>query len=327
MADDKQLTVAELLARNKAERDAKASSRDEAPRRRRRRSLDEGGISVAELTGNLPKVDANPAQSKHSSVGIDEPAPVIPAPKKQPAPARDQASAGSDPEIKDQAKKANAESKAGAKPSSKEGAKPGAIKPHNDETTVIKRVEAQEPEAKKPQAQEADTAKPAPKAGAKLKEKDKLEETGVIPVVTPEAGEDKRGALAKPEEKAAERAAEKAAKKDSADGAKAEAVEEDGLATFGEDVEEEAREEDSKVNPVAVIILALIGVVLGAVVFKGFEILWTALNGVLVGVLALVVTGVMVGVIHALRTNTDKVSMGLAGVVGLVLTFGPLLIV
>lgn len=317
MADDKQLTVAELLARNKAERDAKASSRDEAPRRRRRRSLDEGGISVAELTGNLPKVDANPAQSKHSSVGIDEPAPVIPAPKKQPAPARDQAPAGSDPEIKDQAKKANAESKAGAKPSSKEGAKPGAIKPHNDETTVIKRVEAQE----------ADTAKPAPKAGAKLKEKDKLEETGVIPVVTPEAGEDKRGALAKPEEKAAERAAEKAAKKDSADGAKAEAVEEDGLATFGEDVEEEAREEDSKVNPVAVIILALIGVVLGAVVFKGFEILWTALNGVLVGVLALVVTGVMVGVIHALRTNTDKVSMGLAGVVGLVLTFGPLLIV
>lgn len=317
MADDKQLTVAELLARNKAERDAKASSRDEAPRRRRRRSLDEGGISVAELTGNLPKVDANPAQSKHSSVGIDEPAPVIPAPKKQPAPARDQASAGSDPEIKDQAKKANAESKAGAKPSSKEGAKPGAIKPHNDETTVIKRVEAQE----------ADTAKPAAKAGAKLKEKDKLEETGVIPIVTPEAGEDKRGALAKPEEKAAGRAAEKAAKKDSADGAKAEAVEEDGLATFGEDVEEEAREDDSKVNPVAVIILALIGVVLGAVVFKGFEILWTALNGVLVGVLALVVTGVMVGVIHALRTNTDKVSMGLAGVVGLVLTFGPLLIV
>lgn len=317
MADDKQLTVAELLARNKAERDAKASSRDEAPRRRRRRSLDEGGISVAELTGNLPKVDANPAQSKHSSVGIDEPAPVIPAPKKQPAPARDQAPAGSDPEIKGQAKQAKAESKAAAKPSSKEGTKPGAIKPHNDETTVIKRVEAQE----------ADTAKPAAKAGAKLKEKDKLEETGVIPVVTPEAGEDKRGALAKPEEKAAERAAEKAAKKDSADGAKAEAVEEDGLATFGEDVEEEAREDDSKVNPVAVIILALIGVVLGAVVFKGFEILWTALNGVLVGVLALVVTGVMVGVIHALRTNTDKVSMGLAGVVGLVLTFGPLLIV
>ncbi|QCB27609.1 hypothetical protein [Corynebacterium endometrii] len=323
MADDKQLTVAELLARNKAERDAKASSRDEAPRRRRRRSLDEGGISVAELTGNLPKVDANPAQSKHSSVGIDEPAPVIPAPKKQPAPVRDQAPAGSDPEIKDQAKQAKAESKAGAKPSSKEGAKPGVIKPHNDETTVIKRVEAQEAESKKPQAQKVDTAK----AGAKLKEKDKLEETGVIPVVTPEAGEDKRGALAKPEEKAAERAAEKAEKKNSADGAKAEAVEEDGLDTFGEDVEEEAREEDSKVNPVAVIILALIGVVLGTVVFKGFEILWTALNGVLVGVLALVVTGVMVGVIHALRTNTDKVSMGLAGVVGLVLTFGPLLIV
>ena len=51
MADKKQLTVAELLARN-----AKDRSGEEKSSRRHRRSLDEGGISVAELTGNLEKL-------------------------------------------------------------------------------------------------------------------------------------------------------------------------------------------------------------------------------------------------------------------------------
>ncbi len=44
---------------------------------RHRRSLDEGGISVAEPTGNLKKVEASPAEAKHTSVSIDEDAPVI----------------------------------------------------------------------------------------------------------------------------------------------------------------------------------------------------------------------------------------------------------
>ena len=80
MADKKQLTVAELLARN-----AKDRPGEEKSPRRRRRSLDEGGISVAELTGNLEKVKATPAEAKHSNVSIDETAPVIPAPKKETA--------------------------------------------------------------------------------------------------------------------------------------------------------------------------------------------------------------------------------------------------
>ena len=80
MADKKKLTVAELLARDKKARGEKGG-KDDKRSRRHRRSLDEGGISVAELTGNLKKVKASPAEAKHTSVSIDEDAPVIRAPK------------------------------------------------------------------------------------------------------------------------------------------------------------------------------------------------------------------------------------------------------
>jgi len=65
MSDDKQLTVAELLARaGKEDSDADGTSGgrarsgkegSEKPRRRRRRSMEDGGgVSVAELTGAVP---------------------------------------------------------------------------------------------------------------------------------------------------------------------------------------------------------------------------------------------------------------------------------
>ncbi|EEI16146.1 hypothetical protein [Corynebacterium lipophiloflavum] len=72
MSDDSQLTVAELLSRAQKENPGA-----DQPRRRRRRSLDEGGVSVAELTGSLRKVEARPVEAKHSSVPID---PVEPEP-------------------------------------------------------------------------------------------------------------------------------------------------------------------------------------------------------------------------------------------------------
>lgn len=80
MSEDKQLTVAELLARAGSENRDGAASRP-----RRRRSLDDGGVSVAELTGSLKKVEAQPAESKHSSVPLDAPAePEKPAEKPEP---------------------------------------------------------------------------------------------------------------------------------------------------------------------------------------------------------------------------------------------------
>ncbi|WJY67219.1 hypothetical protein [Corynebacterium auris] len=80
MSEDKQLTVAELLARAGSENRDGAASRP-----RRRRSIDDGGVSVAELTGSLKKVEAQPAESKHSSVPLDAPAePEKPAEKPEP---------------------------------------------------------------------------------------------------------------------------------------------------------------------------------------------------------------------------------------------------
>lgn len=93
------------------------------------------------------------------------------------------------------------------------------------------------------------------------------------------------------------------------------------------ETEEDFEEEDEKLNPFSVLLLALIGIVLGAVVFKGFEILWDSFSRSVVAILAIAVTALMVALVHVLRTNRDGISMTLAAFVGLVLTFGPLLIV
>lgn len=62
-------------------------------------------------------------------------------------------------------------------------------------------------------------------------------------------------------------------------------------------------------------------------IFLAFEMLWERLNNWLVALLAVAVTLGLVGLVHALRTSRDGFSMVLAGIVGLVMTFGPLLIV
>lgn len=93
------------------------------------------------------------------------------------------------------------------------------------------------------------------------------------------------------------------------------------------DDHDESVSEGEGMNPVAVILLALAGIVLGVVVFKGFEMLWDALNNYLVAALAVGVTGVMAGIVHALRTERDGLSMTLAVIVGLLLTFGPAVLV
>lgn len=253
MADEKQLTVAELLARNQKDR-----SGGEKSSRRRRRSLEEGGISVAELTGNLEKVKATPAEAKHSNVSIDETAPVIPAPQKDAEKTESKQQTDSTPQA--DAVRVERPDKADSEPQRSQ--------PSNEDTRVIQRV------------------KDAPEK----KSEDKVEEE--VEDETTTTGE-------------------------------LEAVDHDveEYDEYDEDYEEE------KLNPFAVVVLALMGIVLGAIVFKGFEILWDRFDRLVVVVLGVVVTGVIVGIVHALRTNRDGLSMFLAAVVGLVLTFGPLLVV
>lgn len=287
MADKKQLTVAELLARN-----AKNRPGEEKTPRRRRRSLDEGGISVAELTGNLEKVKATPAEAKHSSVSIDETAPVIPAPKKEQKEQPKQETPQQE-ESKKKADKPQAAAVPVEKPAESETKR---SQPSDEDTRVIQKVK-DEPKKK------AEAKKTEAKAEPKVEEKtDDKAETKVADKPVPQAAE--------------------ATEDDTFTTGELEAVDQD-LEEYDEDYDEE----EGKLNPFAVVLLALVGIVLGAIVFKGFEILWDRFDRLVVVVLGVVVTGVIVGIVHALRTSRDGLSMFLAAVAGLVLTFGPLLVV
>ena len=345
MADQNKLTVAELLARNNKARGEKESKKDNRSRRHRR-SLDEGGISVAELTGNLKKVKASPAEAKHTSVSIDEDAPVIRSPKSA-------EQAGAEKASVDSAKKPAAEpaakpaAKRAAQPAAKAAAqspdKPAAQKPADtraaqdaakknqpsaDDTAVIQRVDkagdakpaaakaaADTPAAKKPAADKAraekqGTAKPA----AEKPKDDKRAKAAGAGAAAAGAGAAGAGAAA---------AAVPASKKAGV----AKSAEETGNLPKVEDNEDWVEEEHEKLNPVSILLMIVAGILLAIVIFKGFEILWDNFPRLVVAVLALCVTAIMVGVTHALRTARDGFSMFLAGFTGLVLTFGPLLLV
>ncbi|MDU4729278.1 tripartite tricarboxylate transporter TctB family protein [Corynebacterium kefirresidentii] len=364
MADQNKLTVAELLARNNKARGEKESKKDNRSRRHRR-SLDEGGISVAELTGNLKKVKASPAEAKHTSVSIDEDAPVIRSPKSAEQAGAEKAVAGkagadstkkpaADPAAKPAAKraaqpaaKAAQTTKPAARPTTKTaaassatpaaqkpaatGAAPDAAKknqPSADDTAVIQRVDkageakpaaaksaADTPAAKKPAADKAraekqGTAKPA----AEKPKDDKRAKAAGAGAAAAGAGAAGAGAAA---------AAVPASKKAGV----AKSAEETGNLPKVEDNEDWVEEEHEKLNPVSILLMIFAGILLAIVIFKGFEILWDNFPRLVVAVLALCVTAIMVGVTHALRTARDGFSMFLAGFTGLVLTFGPLLLV
>jgi len=365
MADKKKLTVAELLARDKKARGEKGG-KDDKRSRRHRRSLDEGGISVAELTGNLKKVKASPAEAKHTSVSIDEGAPVIRAPKAADATDTDSAKKSTDkpasqsaattaaqPAAPKAAPKtaAKAEPKAAPKsadkPAAKAAAKPAqtakpaaagaaqeaAMKnqPSADDTAVIQRVDKAKaddakPAATKPAAAKAGTAKPAAEkptadkaSGAKPAAEKPVAEKPKADKGTKAAGAGAAAAGAG----AAAAAAVPASKKAGV----AKDAEETGNLPKVEDDKEWIEEEHEKLNPVSILLMIVAGILLAIVIFKGFEILWDSFPRLVVAILALCVTAIMVGVTHALRTARDGFSMFLAGFTGLILTFGPLLLV
>lgn len=360
MADKKKLTVAELLARDKKARGEKGG-KDDKRSRRHRRSLDEGGISVAELTGNLKKVEASPAEAKHTSVSIDEDAPVIRAPKAADATDADSAKKSTDkpasqsaattaaqPAAPKAAPKtaAKAEPKAAPKsadkPAAKAAAKPAQTakpaaataaqeaakknQPSADDTAVIQRVGKAKADDAKPAAARAAAAKPAAeKPAADKTSADKA--SAAKPVAEkPKADKDAKAAGAGAATAGAGTAATAAVPASKKAGV-AKDAEETGNLPKVEDDEEWIEEEHEKLNPVSILLMIVAGILLAIVIFKGFEILWDSFPRLVVAILALCVTAIMVGVTHALRTARDGFSMFLAGFTGLILTFGPLLLV
>ena len=347
MSEEK-LTVAELMARA-----AKEGHSTDAPRRRRRRSIEDGGISVAELTGSIPAVKEKPVESKHSAVKIDDPAEPEQKPEQKAEPK---------PEPKAEPK-SEQPAKTPATPAAKPAAKPAVDKkPGQKASTSTPAPKAAE------LATEKVVDKPAPKAEPKLSvvkdsatdtaekdaparpapstdetivlsivdEKDPIRlTTGAFPVVPPSAV---KPAPATP---AAGATGEEAADAEfaAAGASPADTTQMDAITgdfdqidatdrdEDHEDADEDADEEPGKISVFSVLLMAIVGVVLGAAVFLAFEMLWERLSNWLVAILAVAVTLGMVGLVHALRTSRDRFSMVLAGIVGLVMTFGPLLVV
>ncbi len=348
MADKKKLTVAELLARDKKARGEKGG-KDDKRSRRHRRSLDEGGISVAELTGNLKKVEASPAEAKHTSVSIDEDAPVIRAPKAAEATDADSAKKSTDKPASQSAATTAAQPaapkaapKSADKPAAKAAAKPAQTakpaaaaaaqeaakknQPSADDTAVIQRVGKAKADDAKPAAAKAAAAKPAAeKPAADKSSADKA--TAAKPVAEkPKADKDAKAAGAGAATAGAGAAAAAAVPASTKAGV-AKDAEETGNLPKVEDDEEWIEEEHEKLNPVSILLMIVAGILLAIVIFKGFEILWDSFPRLVVAILALCVTAIMMGVTHALRTARDGFSMFLAGFTGLILTFGPLLLV
>ena len=327
MADKNKLTVAELLARDKKARGEKGGKGDKRSRRHRR-SLDEGGISVAELTGNLKKVEASPAEAKHTSVSIDEDAPVIRAPKAADATDADSAKKSTDKPAAKAAAKPAASAPSAAQSTAKKPAAAGAVQeaakkkqPSADDTAVIQRVDKAKADDAKPAAAKAAAEKPTvDKSGA-----DKA--TAAKPVAEKPKADKGAKAAGAGAAAAGAGAAAAAAVPASKKAGVAKSAEETGNLPKVEDDEEWIEEEHEKLNPVSILLMIVAGILLAIVIFKGFEILWDSFPRLVVAILALCVTAIMVGVTHALRTARDGFSMFLAGFTGLILTFGPLLLV
>lgn len=165
MSEQKQLTVAEILAR------AQKENPELGTRRRRRRSLEDGGVSVAELTGSIKKVEAKPAESRHSSVPIDAPAEKPAAPAAPAKPVDSEAPAAA-PKVEPKVEK----------PEVKKVEVKKAERASEDETAVIKKVpDAPAAPAPKTEAPKTEAPKPAPivdldAAPTKVEELEELDE-------------------------------------------------------------------------------------------------------------------------------------------------------
>ena len=95
---------------------------------------------------------------------------------------------------------------------------------------------------------------------------------------------------------------------------------------FNED-DELDESDNQKVSVLSVVLMVIIAIAVGVGMFKGFEMLWANMSMIVTALLAVAATGAIVGIVHALRTERDGLSMVLAGAAGLAVTFGPLAIV
>lgn len=322
---DKQLTVAELLAR--AEKENPSGAR----RPRRRRSLEDGGVSVAELTDSFKKVEAKPAEVKHSSVPIDAPSDTpkktpTQAPKPEPTPAAQKPASKTEP--KPVSKVAP---KPVSKPEPKVAPKP-ADKPAQAESVKLRPAakpaeQAPKPAEKpaaapvsKPVSKPVDKPAPAPAASTTTKVQPASDDTTVLrkiegetegkaePVVKQElAQSDDTGEIRTVD------APEPQAREDSLDAPEAE---------YDTDYEVE----EASVNPILLVLLVFFGVLLGVLGFLAFKWLWANTMAIVAGLVGVAAVAAVVAAVGAMAGGRDKVTMIIAGLAAAVVAFGPALL-
>lgn len=346
MSEEKQLTVAEILAK------ARSENPDAGSRRRRRRSLEDGGVSVAELTGSLKKVEARPVEARHSSVPIDAPSTNPQTTANEPA--------------KPAAAQATPAAKPAATPKPSVAPKPS---PATENTAVIRKVtttsqprsgEAKQPvqapkasQAAKPeQAPKTDAPRafPEPKPAAQPKPVTQPgptnAETAVIPAVRNTAAprtETVRSKAARTETVRAEaerpeftRPEEGSYETDSFDLFDEEprqqpAASDDTVPAASDDTvlvddtvpADDIVIEDDSVNPIVLVLLVFLGVLAGVLGFLAFQWIWAHTSTIVAVLLGIVAVAAVVFGVRAMRTGRDTMTMILAGLAAAVAAFGP----
>lgn len=328
---DKQLTVAELLAR--AEKENPSGAR----RPRRRRSLEDGGVSVAELTDSFKKVEAKPAEVKHSSVPIDAPSDT---PKKTPtqAPKPEPTPAAPKPEPKTEPKPVSkvapkpvqkAETKVAPKPADKPAqaesvklrpaAKPAEQAPKPAEKPAAAPVS-------KPVSKPVDKPAPAPAASTTTKVQPASDDTTVLRKVEAEPEDE-----AKPEGKAEPVVKQELAQSDdtgeirTVDAPEPQARE-DSLDAPEAEYDTDYEVEEASVNPILLVLLVFFGVLLGVLGFLAFKWLWANTMAIAAGLVGVAAVAAVVAAVGAMAGGRDKVTMIIAGLAAAVVAFGPALL-
>lgn len=327
------LTVAELLARNGRE----SSSADTGRRRRRHRNLEQGGVSVAELTGSIPVVQteddvAKAAKPEETAAKVTEkPA----APKQEPAPTQeaqqDQRSVSRTSERPEEktGQLSNVESspkKAAEAPKGRKATEPtfGDVARGRVAEKPAQPTQPTEPAKTTKATKVTKPIKPSKSAAAGTA-------AGTAAAGTA-AAEATSGTDAKTPEKGGVTKREKdSAKKKAVTAAAAPGVSSDERAQFAElertlEDGEVVEYEDDTISWPMMILQAILAIAVGVGVFFGFSLVWAKAPTILALVLAIAVTLLLVGLVHALLRHRDKLLMILAAVVGLVLTIGPRLV-
>lgn len=289
------LTVAELMARN-----AKDGAR-RADRPRRRRNLEDGGVSVSELTGSIPVVNDEDL-GQDGAAGTAEDLSAADADTSVGVTAdRHPHQGGHELDGHDVVDGEVIDEYDGAEPDvvgTDTGETPGEADDVAAETTVLPRVDTRtEPPVDADTGSESETpgdAEPAEYAAGRTGETESVEP--VEPVESGESGEQTVPA------------------EEQVDG------------QVEADPDKIIEYEDDAISWPALLGQTALAVVIGVVIFFGFTLLWDKLGTALVLVMSGIVTLVCVGVVHALLRHRHTLVLILAFIVGLVITLGPRLI-